>query len=304
METTIQTHLTGENMLKLFNETDLNIRHYNATNLDDPKNYNPNVVYFYEITIRHAEGEDARELFYAAKEKIMPAKELTKTEARHKDEQEALQNAVDHHNLTGYKVHRHFENDNRKTTGKYYLVNDKGTSLTGECTYDPLNHFIRGYGKAKAEALKIHHEKATKHIHDAIHGGKPVFDADKLNAQIEKVNFNFPNGFTSWHETHFEIVEAITVILLQKEPHGIVEQRQAEQGRGGLYELAQELTDEFENRHIKSDWHELDWYDTIEAFIKEKLYSTDADNVITATVKKDRPNGGRFEFELPLNPNS
>lgn len=78
---------------------------------------------------------------------------------------------------------------------------------------------------------------------------------------------NFPNGFTSWQETHYEVVQAITLIWTQDEPYGIVAQAD---GHGGLYQLAEELTDAFEQEHEEYEWNG-EFFDTIEAWLDEKL---------------------------------
>lgn len=80
---------------------------------------------------------------------------------------------------------------------------------------------------------------------------------------------HFPNGFSAWQETHFEIVQAITIEHMKDEPSGIVAERHAEQGHGGLYELAEELTDEFETRYANFEW-DGNFFDVIEDYIKEK----------------------------------
>ena len=59
-------------------------------------------------------------------------------------ELQALKNALTSFNLTGYEVLQ--TPLNKRHT--YILRDDKGTSLTGYWTYDQLNHFILGYGKA------------------------------------------------------------------------------------------------------------------------------------------------------------
>lgn len=182
---------------------------------------------------------------------------------------QSLKNAVRSLKLDGYEVHQKFEHDCRRTIGKYFLTDDNGNSLTGTWTYDKLNYFIMGYGKAKAPM----HSK--EEIADMI---KKIKDTPMQIMRPQAMGGHlFPNGFTSWHETHFEIVEAITVIMLgySDNQHNIVSQKQKDGGRSALYELAKELTDEFEKLHIGEKWEELDWYDTIEAFIKEKLYNSD-----------------------------
>ena len=81
---------------------------------------------------------------------------------------------------------------------------------------------------------------------------------------------NFPNGFSSWQETHYEVVQAITLIWTQDEPYGIVAQAD---GHGGLYELAEELTDAFEQEHKDTEWGKIGYFyfETIENWLNEKL---------------------------------
>jgi hypothetical protein len=76
---------------------------------------------------------------------------------------------------------------------------------------------------------------------------------------------------TSWIETHFEISGAITIEISKDNPTGLVAERHAAQGHGGLYELAEELTDEFETLHKGREW-DGEYFDTIYSFIQEKLY--------------------------------
>jgi hypothetical protein len=43
-------------------------------------------------------------------------------------------------------------------------------------------------------------------------------------------------------------------------------------GRGGMWELAESLTDEFQELHKDTNWgEELDWHDTLDQFLTEKL---------------------------------
>ena len=87
-----------------------------------------------------------------------------------------------------------------------------------------------------------------------------------------KTEKNFPNGFSSWQETHFEIVQAITLEHTQDKRTGLVAYRHEAQGIGGLYELAEEMTDLFEAIHEGEEWSEMGYLETLEAFIDEKLY--------------------------------
>ena len=84
----------------------------------------------------------------------------------------------------------------------------------------------------------------------------------------------FPNGFDCWHETHFEIVQAITIEWIKDEITGVVAQRQEEQGHSGLYELALELTNKFEEANKGVEWGVDDntqYFDAIELFVNENL---------------------------------
>jgi hypothetical protein len=83
-----------------------------------------------------------------------------------------------------------------------------------------------------------------------------------------------PNGIDSWIETHHEIVQEITLRIYSEEPDedSIVHQRYEEQGTGGMYELAIELTDAFELEYEGAEWGEsLNYYDTLENFLSGKL---------------------------------
>ena len=88
-----------------------------------------------------------------------------------------------------------------------------------------------------------------------------------------KTEKNFPNGFSSWQETHYEVVQAITLEHIQDKRTGLVAYRHEAQGIGGLYELAEELTDEFEAIHEGETWEDMGFLETLENFIDEKLNS-------------------------------
>lgn len=85
---------------------------------------------------------------------------------------------------------------------------------------------------------------------------------------MEKI---FPNGFASWQETHYEVVKAIEVEQGKDAPKGIVKERHEAQGHGGLYELAEELTDEFEKLNEGRKW-DGEFFDEIDEFINKKLF--------------------------------
>ncbi len=86
----------------------------------------------------------------------------------------------------------------------------------------------------------------------------------------------FPNGFTSWMETHYEVASFITLQIEKynssEADHNIIYKRQLEQGHGGLYELSEEWTDEFELKFKGEEWGiEREYFDEIESFLDNKL---------------------------------
>jgi len=85
---------------------------------------------------------------------------------------------------------------------------------------------------------------------------------------------HFPNGFDAWMETHYEVVQAITLKLADEdmEEDSALYERLEEEGTGGMYTLSEELTDAFEEEYEGAEWGEkLDYYDTLENFLNTKL---------------------------------
>lgn len=91
----------------------------------------------------------------------------------------------------------------------------------------------------------------------------------------------FPNGFTSWQETHYEVVAAIHSEWNQiwqigeDNPNDTLPQTriatiQAQQGHAGLYELAEELTDKFEELNKGREW-DGEFYDEVESFLQTEI---------------------------------
>lgn len=78
---------------------------------------------------------------------------------------------------------------------------------------------------------------------------------------------HFPNGFTSWIETFYEVVAHIQIT---KEIEGsIANERVSQQGTGGIYELAQEWTDEFETKNQGREW-DGEFFDEVHDFLNAK----------------------------------
>lgn len=82
-----------------------------------------------------------------------------------------------------------------------------------------------------------------------------------------KDNFVTPNGFISWTETHFEVVAHL--IRTENQSGSLSKIRHEQQGIGGLYELAEDLTSEFEKKFEGREW-DGDFYDEIENFLTAK----------------------------------
>ena len=96
---------------------------------------------------------------------------------------------------------------------------------------------------------------------------------------------DFPNGFESWQETHFEVVDfLITTIIAhdndeinysnvnysnEKSFRQILYIAETE-GRFGLYNLAKDLTFEFELKYLGYEW-DGDFFDKLDDFLKEKF---------------------------------
>ena len=80
----------------------------------------------------------------------------------------------------------------------------------------------------------------------------------------------FCNGFNSWQETHFEVVSYINYELSKDVPSGVIGDTYEASGTGGMYELAENWTDEFEEMFDSEDWTERDYFETIHEYCKTK----------------------------------
>jgi hypothetical protein len=91
----------------------------------------------------------------------------------------------------------------------------------------------------------------------------------KIDETAVYKNPYFPNGFESWQETHFEVVNFIS-LEYERNPNGNTAKVFENQGTGAVYELAKELTDEFEIMHNGKEW-DGDFFEEIESFLMQKL---------------------------------
>ncbi len=82
----------------------------------------------------------------------------------------------------------------------------------------------------------------------------------------------FVNGFYSWRDTHHEVVSGISSQLIKDVPDSVViSELYSLHGTTGMYDFAEQLTDEFEKLHEGRQW-DGEYFDVVEAFIKEKLF--------------------------------
>lgn len=89
-----------------------------------------------------------------------------------------------------------------------------------------------------------------------------------FKSKIIMENKNFVNGFQSWQETHFEVVSFINNPDNTNSP--IIQKVYEENGTGGMYELAENLTNEFEELNKDKKW-DGEFFDEIYSFLFDKL---------------------------------
>ena len=81
----------------------------------------------------------------------------------------------------------------------------------------------------------------------------------------------FVNGFSSWMETHHEVVAEIAFIDTLELEEGLIHEIRTTHGTGGIYELAESLTDEFEQKYKGTAWgEELEFFETLQTFLNQK----------------------------------
>jgi len=82
-----------------------------------------------------------------------------------------------------------------------------------------------------------------------------------------KTKKHFPNGFEGWMETHHEVVDYLT--RMSDIDGSMSDQARERGGIGALYELGEELTDEFEAENEGRAW-DGEFYDEVEVFLRKK----------------------------------
>lgn len=89
---------------------------------------------------------------------------------------------------------------------------------------------------------------------------------------------HFPRGFSEWHETHFEVVRYITNSMRDEDEDNLFYAQtekslftisEEEQGHGGLYELAEQLTDYFEEAYkdVVFNGDTVNYFDHLATFL-------------------------------------
>jgi hypothetical protein len=97
-----------------------------------------------------------------------------------------------------------------------------------------------------------------------------VLLVSSLLNQLASKKVALPKGFRDWAETHHEIVCTIHAFIDNDiMPHKLLDILDRE-GRGGLYDLSIDLTNEFANTYENRVW-DGDWVDTIIQFTKLQL---------------------------------
>lgn len=91
-----------------------------------------------------------------------------------------------------------------------------------------------------------------------------------LETYTGKLDKIFPNGFTSWIETHHEVVSFITERLLEDQNADTqINRASAAGGTTGRYTLAEQWTDDFEQANAGREW-DGEFFDEIEQFLATK----------------------------------
>jgi len=90
------------------------------------------------------------------------------------------------------------------------------------------------------------------------------------------------NYLTEWAETHYEVIERI-----QENPHPVIRQQEHRFGRGGMWMLAQEITQAFMDGYADHEW-DGEWFDTLDAFVSNHLNSLSSPEVSPPS-RQDNP---------------
>lgn len=83
--------------------------------------------------------------------------------------------------------------------------------------------------------------------------------------------FKIPKLNIDYLEVHHDIVAQVTLWEEQSNEGTLILKAREERGQGGIYELCQEWTDEFQEKYKDVIWgEEQEYYETIEEFLNNK----------------------------------
>lgn len=99
-------------------------------------------------------------------------------------------------------------------------------------------------------------------IQDTLEDGiEAVFSTDDLKAM--------PKGKSEWAETHYNVVAFIENELSY--PDSTITKKMEEAGRGRMWEMAEEWTDQFEQENKNEEWTDRDYFEELDKFFDKKL---------------------------------
>jgi hypothetical protein len=83
--------------------------------------------------------------------------------------------------------------------------------------------------------------------------------------------FKIPKVDVEYLEVHHDIVAQVTLWEEQSNEGTLISKAREESGQGGIYELCQKWTDEFQETYEGVEWGEfLEYYEVIEMFLNDK----------------------------------
>ena len=93
---------------------------------------------------------------------------------------------------------------------------------------------------------------------------------EEFKEREEKRNEGFVRTFHSWKQTFYLIVTHI-IHLEEKGVSEEIKEMREEHGMFGIMDIADDLTNKFEEQYRDEDWDEKDYILTTEEFIEERL---------------------------------
>jgi hypothetical protein len=98
----------------------------------------------------------------------------------------------------------------------------------------------------------------------------PIPEAEDYAKTFVELYNKFPNGFTSWQETNYEFIAIIERFRAMDKPPVKIQEINDQQGTGGFWKLAENLTNKFEQEHINFKF-DGEFFDHVENYFNEWL---------------------------------